>query len=1116
MDIAAWLRGLGLEQYAPAFRDNDVDGEVLPELTADDLISIGVTSVGHRRKLLAAIAALGAEPTRDLAQPAESVTSTPISPLTSDAERRQLTVMFCDLVGSTVLSSRLDPEDLREVIAAYHRAVAEVVTEFDGFIAKYMGDGVLVYFGYPRAHEDDAERAVRAGLGVIDAVGCLDIKSVKLQARVGIATGLVVVGDLIGEGSAQEQSVVGETPNLAARLQSLAEPGALLVDANTRRLIGELFEFHDLGAVEAKGFAGAVPAWQVLRQSRVASRFEALRASSLTPLVGREEEIEFLLRRWARAKEGHGQVVLVSGEPGIGKSRITAALADGLRDEPSLRLRYFCTPYYENSPLYPVIAQLERAAGFVREDPPATKLEKLGTLLAQSAASSEETALIGELLALPLPDSGAAVYLTPQRKKEKTLEALVRQVEALARGRPVLMVFEDAHWIDPTSRELLDLTIARLRSLRVLLVITFRPEFEPPWTGQAHVGLLALNRLDAQDGTALAERVAGKALPPAVVAQITARADGIPLFVEELTRALIENGSLRDQGSRYELDQPLPLLAVPLSLHASLLARLDRLAPAREIAQIGAAIGREFSYELLAAVAGRGDDEVRHALDQLAEAGLVFQRGVPPHATYLFKHALVQDAAYGTLLRGPRQALHGRIAAALEQRFSDSPDTPAELLAQHWGYAGSADKAILYWLKAAEKSIDRSAMAEARVQIEKGLELLSAIPKEADRHRYELGLQVALWRVLMTAKGPATEETGRALQRAREICEALGEIKGLAQIMYGQWSFYAHAGDLTTAQRRAEDLLAFGIERRDPAATAVGNWALGWNSFVQGRGSAALSYFDNSTHGATTPDATVAILGFDAGATAAAYSGLVHFCLGHIDKAAAQSEAAVLMARGLSHPETEAVVGAVLCRYLWLARNCPALKQHSEAFAAVMAAHGFAYWRAQSDVYRGWHWVEGGSTEKGLALLSESLAAHRASGTSRWFPLMLAVYAAACQRANELEQALGALAEAAQVTEQSGERWFEPELERLRGEILLAAGSANEAEPHFTKAITIARNQSAKTWELRAATSLARLWRDHGKRQQACDLLAPVYGWFTEGFDTADLKETKALLDELA
>jgi class 3 adenylate cyclase len=497
VDIAAWLRGLGLERYEAAFRDNDVDAEVLPELTADDLISIGVTSVGHRRKLLAAIAAFGAE------MPAATLTAASRdAPTQGDAERRQLTVMFCDLVGSTALSARLDPEDLREVIAAYHRAVAEIVAGFDGFVAKYMGDGVLVYFGYPRAHEDDAERAVRAGLGVVDAVGRLAVKSIELQSRVGIATGLVVVGDLIGAGSAQEQSVVGETPNLAARLQALAEPDAVVIAAGTRRLVGDLFEYRDLGAVELKGIAGPVPVWQVLHQSVVASRFEALRGAAMTRLIGRDEEIDLLLRRWARAKAGDGQVVLVSGEPGFGKSRITAALAERLHAEPHIRLRHFCSPYHQDSALYPFIG---RASGFARDDQPATKLEKLEAVLARAKPPDENVALLADLLSLPASERHPLPKLSPQRKKERTLKALIHQIEGLADQQPVVMVFEDAHWIDPTSRELLDLFVERVSSLPVLLIVTFRPEFQSPWTDLPQVGMLVLNRLSRRDRIALVE-----------------------------------------------------------------------------------------------------------------------------------------------------------------------------------------------------------------------------------------------------------------------------------------------------------------------------------------------------------------------------------------------------------------------------------------------------------------------------------------------------------------------------------------------------------------------------------------------------------------------------------
>ncbi len=688
MDVAAWLRGLGLERYAPAFHDNDVDGEVLPELTSDDLISIGVTSVGHRRKLLAAIASLGAAP------PAATVMAAPRdAPAPADAERRQLTVMFCDLVGSTALSSRLDPEDLREVIAAYHRAVAETVARFDGFVAKYMGDGVLAYFGYPRAHEDDAERAVRAGLGVIDAVGRLDVKSVTLQARVGIATGLVVVGDLIGEGSAQEQAVVGETPNLAARLQALATPASLAVAASTRQQIGELFDLEDLGPQRLAGFAEPQLAWRVLGESGEVSRFEALR-SGTTPLIGRDEEVELLLRRWGQAKTGEGRLVLISGEPGIGKSRLTAALSEHIGTDPHTRLRYFCSPYHQDSALHPFISQLERAGGFVRADTVEAKIGKLRALLAPGTQDDDDIILLTELVSLP--SRAADLNLSPQRKREKLFEALLSQLEAEARHRPVLMEFEDAHWIDPTSRELLDLTIDRVRRLPVLLVITFRPEFQPPWSGRSHVTSLALNRLGERDGEALVQRLAGNAaLTADIVAEIVERTDGVPLFVEELTKAVLESAVQGDRVAAVMATTSLAGLSVPATLHASLMARLDRLGPVpKEVAQIGAVLGREFAYELIDTVAQRDERELQAGLDQLSEAGLLFCRGTAPHSSYLFKHAPVQDAAYSTLLRGRWQELHARVAAGMEQDFSDLVERQPELLAHHLTAAGEIERAV--------------------------------------------------------------------------------------------------------------------------------------------------------------------------------------------------------------------------------------------------------------------------------------------------------------------------------------------------------------------------------------------------------------------------------------
>jgi len=634
MNIGDWLRNLGLERYEHAFRENDIDAEVLPSLTAKDLIGLGVASIGHRRRMLDAIAALRAgAPSGTALGPALGPSP---EPEPSGAERRQLTVMFCDLVGSTALSSQLDPEDLREVIGAYHHCVAKTVAGFDGFVAKYMGDGVLVYFGYPQAHENDAERAVMAALKLVGSVAALRPRSAAdLACRVGIATGLVVVGDLVGSGEAQERGVVGETPNLAARLQGLAEPGTVIISDATRRLVGDLFEYRDLGAVAIRGLPEAVLVWQAIQPSAVESRFEALRAGSLSPLVGREEEIELLLRRWSRAKEGEGQTVLLSGEPGIGKSRIVASVQQRLHDEPHTRIQYFCSPHHRDSFLHPFAAQMERAAGFAREDAPAAKLDKLEELLAQSDENpAEATALIADLLGVPADGRYPPLPAEPQRRRQQTLAALLRQLDGLARGRAVLLIFEDAHWTDSTSLELLDLVVDRIRRLPVLLVVTFRPEFTPAWVGQAQVTALALSRLGSGEAASLVNAIGGgKSFPPEVLDRIVARTDGIPLFVEELTKTVLESGLLREEDGQYLADGPLPELAIPSSLQDSLMARLDRLGPVKEVAQTGAALGREFSYKLMAAVARRTEEQLGDALDQLVAAGLVFRRGSPPNAT---------------------------------------------------------------------------------------------------------------------------------------------------------------------------------------------------------------------------------------------------------------------------------------------------------------------------------------------------------------------------------------------------------------------------------------------------------------------------------------------------
>jgi class 3 adenylate cyclase/predicted ATPase len=1027
--------------------------------------------------------------------------------------------MFCDLVGSTALSARLDPEDLREVIAVYHRTVGEIVAGFDGFVAKYMGDGVLVYFGYPRAHEDDAERAIRAGLGLIDAVSHLEISFAELRARIGIATGLVVVGDLIGEGWAKERSVVGETPNLAARLQALAEPNAVVIASSTRRLVGNLFECRDLGAVEVKGIDAPIPAWQVLHPSVVASRFEALRGSTLGPLVGRDYEIDLMLRRWARAQSGGGQVVLIFGEPGIGKSRVVAELADRLRAEPHLRLSYFCSPYHQNSALFPFIEQLGHAAGFIRNDPPAVQLEKLEALLARATAPDEDVAILADLLSLPALGRLPLPNLSPQRKKERTFEALIRQLEGLARRQPMTMVFEDAHWIDPTSRELLDVIVERVRSLPVLLLVTFRPEFQVPWTGEPHVSMLALNRLDRRGRTDLVKHIAGgKALPDDVIDHIADRTDGVPLFVEELTKSVLESGLLREESDRYVLDGALPPFTIPTSLHDSLMARLDRLAPVRYLAQIGAAIGREFSYGLLRAVSRIPEDELQDALARLVTSELVFQRGRPPEAVYAFKHALVQDAVHGSLLRNVRRRLHAQIAEALEAHSPELMNSQPELFAQHYAEAGLVEKSVAYWGKAGRRSAARSAMAEAATQLQKGLDQLALLPDNHERQRQELEFWCALGAVLQVVKGFAAPESGHTYGRARELWEKLGSPSEFLQVPFGQSLYHMNRGELDLALHFDEDLLGLSRRRNDSAGLVLSHQSFGRNLLFSGRLAASRSHLEEALalYNPVPHSGLAHHMGTSPQVASLAFLGNVLFCLGYPDRALARSNAAIADARRLAHPPSLALSLSMGSRLLSLVGDNAALDQRAGELIAVANEQGFPYWRAVGTAFRGWAMVKTGDWAQGISLLRGGSAAYRATGSEAWTPHIIALLAEAREIAGQIEESLILMNEALQIMEGTGERWFAAELNRRKGQILLRQGHPGAAEELYRKALSIAQQQEARLWELRAAVSLAKLRVDQGRRIEACDLLAPIYNCFTEGFDTADLKDAKALLDELS
>jgi len=1120
IDVADWLRRLGLEQYAPAFAANDIDAGVLPELTVDDLIGLGVTSIGHRRRLLAAIAAL-----REAPSGGSSPLPNPPPPagqerMGAEAERRQLTVMFCDLVGSTPLSTRFDPEDLREIVGAYHRCVADTVARFGGFVAKYMGDGVLVYFGYPEAHEDDAERAARAGLAVIDAVGRLATQE-PLNVRIGIATGLVVVGDLIGAGAAQERGVVGETPNLAARLQALARPGTLVVADSTRRQIGTLFEIEDLGPQPLAGFAELQRAWRVIGESGVVSRFEALR-SGITPLVGRDEELDLLTRRWQQAKLGAGRVVLVSGEPGIGKSRLTEALSQSIETEPHTRIRYFCSPHDQDSALYPFVGQLERAAGFARDDTNATKLDKLEALLGD-AAEPGDLSLIAEMLSLSGGERFPPLDLSPQRKKERTLAALLRQLQALARRQPVLMIFEDLHWIDPTSREVLDLTVEKITGLPVLLVATYRPEFQPPWVGQSQVTVIALNRLGRNEGATLVRRLAGNlgALPPDVVDEIVERTDGVPLFVEELTKAVVEAGA--DRGYASISAVPSSSLAVPATLHASLLGRLDRLGPsAKNVAQVGAAIGRDFSHELLATAAPLAEPELQEALRRLVEAGLVFQRGAPPAAEYLFKHALVQDTAYSTLLRGPRQALHRRIAEALEERFPDLVATRPEVLAHHYGEAAIADKAIAYWHRAGKLSVAKSAVREATAQLRRGLALLDGLPETRERQQLELDIHITLISALMAGKGYADPEVFAALERANRLVAETAAVGTPVHfsVLYGLWVSTDNGGNIAAGIQHAANFLSIAQSQPVSGPFLVAHRVLALSLIRSGDHRAALAHVETAAS-LYRPDEhrdSAFHYGQDIGVSAFAVLSWARWHHGYPDRSARAADRALALSRQLGHAHT-------LAHSFWFAsvaavfaRDVATVHARSNNCVALASEHGFALWAALGRILQGWAVAQKGEATTGIACIRGGMAAAEATGTRVCAPVHLALLAEALAFAGKIEEGLAALDDALAKAAVSGETGWSAEIHRLCGDLTarLPYPDPAKAEESFRTALAIAREQGTRGYELRAATSLARLWSEQGRQGEARELLAPLYGWFTEGFDTADLKDAKRLLDELA
>jgi predicted ATPase/class 3 adenylate cyclase len=1041
-----------------------------------------------------------------------------------------LTVLFCDLVGSTALSARLDPEELREVVRTYHRVSAEAIDHFEGHIAQHLGDGLLVYFGYPTAHEDDAQRAVRAGLGIVAAIQQAPLlQHHGVQVRLGIHTGHVVVGE-VGSGGRREELALGDTPNIAARLQGLAEPDTLLISAATQRLIIGLFDCQDLGRQGVKGVSAPLQVYRILSESSAQSRLEAdVSTGKLTPLVGRANEVGLILERWAAAQAGDGQVVLLNGEPGIGKSRLVQEVKERVVQQKATCLEFRCSPYSQNSAFSPVLAHLQRVLHFERDDMPQGKLTKLQqTLTHYHFPQADTLSLLAALLSLPHPEGTPPLTLSPQKQKQKTQEALVAWLVEEAERHPVYCVWEDLHWADPSTLELLGLLLDQIPTTRLLVLLTARPEFTPPWSSRTHLTPLTLARLPRTQAANMIDKVTGgKPLPAEVQQQIVNKTDGVPLFVEELTKMVLESGLLREANGQYELTGPLPPLAIPTTLQDSLMARLDRLATVKEVAQLGATLGREFSYELIHAVAPGDEGSLQQALAKLVDAEVLYQRGVPPQSRYIFKHALIQDAAYQSLLKSRRQQYHQQVAHVLEERFTETRETQPELLAHHYTEANLIEQAIAYWQQAGQKAAVRSAYAEAISHLSSALVLLKTLPDTPERMQHELTLQLALGPPLIATKSWAAPEVEHAYTRARELCRQVGEIPQLFSVLVGLEGFYLMRAEVQTAHELNLQILGLAQRVQDPALLLEAHHELGATLFYLGELAAAQTHWEQCLALYDLPQHRSHVLlyaGHDPGVCCLSHHAWALWLRGYPGQAVRRVQEALTLAREeLSHPQSLALALLVAVVLDQCCQEGPVVHERAAALSALSTEHGFTWVAAMGTILQGGELAAQGQEAEGVAHLYKGLAAYRATGAELWRPYFLARLAEVQGRTGQAEEGLSVLAEALAAVDSTEERFYEAELYRLRGELTLAQSSVQslassvqkEAEECFWKAVEIARKQQAKSLELRAVMSLARLWQQQGKKAEARQMLAEIYNWFTEGFDTKDLKEAKALLDSL-
>ncbi len=1125
--VSIWLESLGLEIYRDAFQQNAITWDVLSELTDEDLVSLGVL-LGHRKKLLRAISRLSGngETERSKLRQADPVQELP-PPDRDRAERRQLTIMFCDLVGSTALASQLDPEDLQTTIRHFLDTSSDAIRRFNGYIAKYMGDGLLVYFGYPSAYEHDAERAVHAGLAVLDLVTTLpseesDHRKVGIGARIGIATGHVIVGEILGQDQAKERSVFGETPNLAARLQAVAEPNQMVIDAATKRLVGSEFEFEDRGDVLLKGFETPVHVWRVLSAQSSVSRFESYRSGRLGSFIGREQEMALLMGRWREAAGGEGQVVVLCGEAGIGKSRIVRNVGDRLAEEGCRMIQFQCSPYHTNTALYPVITYLRQAAGLSDDDPPAQQLQKLEVWADSNGIDDRSTkALLADLLSIHSDARDQLPNMSADKRKEMTLDALVRQLRGLADRNSTLFIVEDAHWIDPTTMDLLTLVIDQIQRMRVLMIVTLRPNVKLRWAESSHVTFLTLSRLPRRYSLELLASVTGgKTLPPEVERAILSKTDGVPLYIEELADNVLKSGLLTEEDNSFSLKAPLQDLSIPDSLQALLMERIDRLGPAKDIVQLGAVIGREFSYELLRETVDVTEGELRNALHLLSASGIIFQTGEIPTAKYLFKHALVQDAAYSTLPKKSRRALHARIAKALENRFAERVTTEPELLAYHYEQAGLPSPAVEYWHRAAQRDVARSANVEALSHFDRALQVLKDLPKDSERDGFELDLLIARGAPMVTVKGYASEEIESNYLRARELSREKSGSEHYFLSVWGLWVFHLVGGPLATAYELAEQLLTLATRSQNPDLLIRAHESVGTTYSFLGRFAEAKTHLlsAKSLHDSTRHRLPVLPYEQDPGITARIMLARTLWILGEVDQVETLMQEAIDMARKLEHPFTLAfTLTTVTWTYSTLRVIDKTLNLTQEAIA-LSTKYSFEVSLVWATLLHGWAMVEKGKEEEGIERMVSGLSAARAARASLNNTYVLALLAGVYLRKKQIKEGLDVIQEAQELAMTQGERFWQAELFRLNGELLLEQPmpSISAAEQSFAEALKIAQEQHASMLELRAATSMARLLRKLNKPDMAIEVLGSVRSRFSQHSTNQDVVAAQAILDELS